>query len=117
MKAMAGRPERDVRCLDNLEFRAQMVESMRDAFVQGGQGAGIDCKLVSDWGFGLEDVNGKGVMMWHGGADVNTPFAMAEKAAGLLKGCEFRAFEEESHMSLPYNHGENVLKRLLEVKA
>ena len=50
-------------------------------------------------------------------ADVNTPFGMAEKAATLVKGCELRAFEEETHMSMPYNHFDEILKRLLEVRS
>lgn len=117
VKAMAGRPEKDVRCLDNVELRDRIAESMRPAFVQGRQGTEIDLKLVSsDWGFGLEEVDGNGMVLWHGGADVNAPFGMAEKAAALLKGCELRAFEEETHMSLPYNRAEEILKRLLEVQ-
>lgn len=118
MKVMAARPEKDVRVLDNVEARDQIVEGMRPAFAQGRQGPEIDLKLVSsDWGFGLEEVDGRGMVLWHGGADVNTPFGMAEKAAKLVKGCELRAFEEETHMSMPYNHFDEILKRLLEVDA
>jgi pimeloyl-ACP methyl ester carboxylesterase len=116
MKAMAGRPDKDVRCLDNEELRGQITESMRAAFVQGKQGAGMELKLLIDWGFGLEDVNGENLTLWHGGADVNTPFGMAENPAGLLKGCEFMTFEEETHMSLPYNRAEDILKRLLQLE-
>jgi len=116
MKVMAGRPEKDVRCLDDEELRSQLLEAMRPAFLKDGQAAGYDLKLMSDWGFGLEDVDGKGMTLWHGGADINTPSGMAKKAAGLLKGCELKMFEEETHMSLPYNHVEDILKKLLNLE-
>lgn len=116
LKAMAGRPEKDVGCLKDVEYRRLMVESMREAFVQGGQGPSLDLNLVTEWGFELEEVDGKGLMLWQGRADVNTPCAMAEKAAALLKGCEFMVFEEETHISVPFNHGEEILKGLLEMK-
>ena len=115
MKEMEGRKERDRRCLDDLHFREIVVESMREAFRQGSEGAAWDCKLFGQWGFGLEEVSGENVILWHGKEDVNAPFAMAEKAARLMKGCELRAFEEETHLSLPFNHMEEIVRGLLKV--
>lgn len=116
MKAMAGRPKKDVRCLDDDVIRSSLLEAMRPAFLHDGKAAGYDLSLMSDWGFGLEDVEGMGMTLWHGGADVNAPVGMANKAADLLKGCDFRLFEEETHMSLPFNHGEEILKKLLDLE-
>jgi pimeloyl-ACP methyl ester carboxylesterase len=115
MKEMEGRKEKDRRCLDDPHFRAIVVESMREAFRQGSEGAAWDCKLFGQWGFGLEEVSGENVTLWHGKEDVNAPFAMAEKAAKLMKGCELRVFEEESHLSLPFNHMEEIVRGLLKL--
>jgi hypothetical protein len=60
-------------------------------------------------------VNGDGITLWHGKKDVNTPFGMAEKAQMLMRGCELKTFEEETHLSLPFNHLEEIIRGLLEV--
>jgi len=105
MKGMEGRAERDRWCLDDLELRKVVVDSMREAFREGSEGP--ECGLYGEWGFGLEEVDGRG--------DVNAPFGMAEKVAGLIKGCEFRAVEEEMHMSLPVHYLEDIVRDLLEL--
>ncbi|KAH8819304.1 Alpha/Beta hydrolase protein, partial [Xylogone sp. PMI_703] len=112
MKAMEGRSERDIRCLDDLEFRFIAVESTREAFRQGSIGPAWDLGLFGSWGFGLEELDGKRVMLWHGKKDINTPFLMAEKAAKVLS-CELKAFEEETHLSLPYNNIEEIIAGML----
>lgn len=115
IKEMEGRDEREKKCLDDLPFRKILVDSMREAFRQGSEGPAWDFGLYGDWGFGLEEINGENVTIWHGTEDANTPFGMAERAAGLLKGCVFHAVEEETHLSLPYNHIQRILKDLLEM--
>lgn len=115
IKELDGRDERDRRCLDDLPFRKIMVDSMRGAFRQGSEGPAWDFGLYCDWGFGIEEVNGENATIWHGNEDANTPFGMAQRAAGLLEGCVFHAVEGETHLSLPYNHMENILKGLLKL--
>jgi pimeloyl-ACP methyl ester carboxylesterase len=88
MKAMEKRAEKDLRCSDDLRFRAIAIESMREGFRQGSKGPAWDCTLYGDWGFDLKDVNGENIILWHGGKDMNAPFQMAEKAAKEMKGCE-----------------------------
>ncbi|KAJ5741715.1 alpha/beta-hydrolase [Penicillium manginii] len=115
MKNMEGKSESDVRCLDDLEFRHIVIESMREAFRQGSGGPAWELGLYGRWGFELEELNelGELVTLWHGKKDMNTPFLMAEKAAKVLKGCELKVFEEESHLSLPYNYIEKIIKCML----
>lgn len=60
-------------------------------------------------------MSGENVILWHGKKDFNAPFGMVEKAAKLMKGCELRAFEEETHLSLPYYHLEDVIRGLLKL--
>lgn len=52
-------------------------------------------------------------MLWHGGADINIPVAMMTKAGERLKGSKVKVFEEETHMSCPVNHGEEIMQQLL----
>jgi pimeloyl-ACP methyl ester carboxylesterase len=113
MKGMEGKSERDIRCLDDLEFRLIVIESMREAFRQGSGGPAWELGLYGRWGFEIEELDGKRITLWHGKKDINTPFLMAEKAAKVLKGCELKVFEEESHLSLPYNYIEEIIGNML----
>lgn len=113
MKNMEGKSERDVRCLDDLGFRYIVVESMREAFKQGTQGSAWELGLYGDWGFDISALDGELITLWHGKKDINTPFSMVEKAAKMIKGCELKTFEEEAHLSLPYNHIEQILGEIL----
>lgn len=115
MKNMEKKNERDRRCLDDLPFREVVIESMREGFRQGSKGAAWDCSLYANWGFELEMVNGVNVTLWHGKKDSNAPYGMAEKAANLMKGCEFKCFDEETHLSLPYHHLEDILRSILKL--
>jgi pimeloyl-ACP methyl ester carboxylesterase len=114
MKAMETRSERDRKCLEDEGIRRVVVESMREGFRQGSEGPAWELGLFGEWGFELGKVDGQGVVLWHGRGDVNAPCAMAEKAAGLMKGCELRVVEEETHLSLPLNHLQEVLEGLVE---
>ena len=92
-----------------------MVESMRGAFRQGAEGPAWDCGLYAQWGFELEEVNGENAMLWHGKEDANAPFAMASKAAKLIKGCKLRVVEEEAHMSLSFHHIEEIVQAIVDL--
>jgi pimeloyl-ACP methyl ester carboxylesterase len=116
MKVMEKRSERDRRCCEDEELRKLLVETMRESFRQGSEGPAWDLGLYTHWGFGLEEVDGENVMLWHGKEDINTPFGMAEKAAKILKGCKLRAFEDETHLSLPLNHMEDIVAALLRLR-
>jgi hypothetical protein len=65
---------------------------------------------------GRRETEGGDVTIWHGKKDVNTPFSAAEKAAKLIKGCEFKGFEEDTHLSLPYNKLEDLVKNILKIQ-
>ena len=114
MAEMQGRPEQDLKCLEDKELREGLSRSMSEAFTQeGGMGVAWDWRLYNDWGFELNDVDGQNVSIWHGKKDVNAPIVMAEEASKMLEGCEFHTFDDETHVSLPYNHAEKILKDLL----
>ena len=117
MKVMERRSERDRRCCEDEELRKVLVETMRESFRQGSEGPAWDFGLYADWGFELEEVDGQSVTLWHGEKDINTPFGMAEKGAKILKGCKLRAFEEETHLSLPLNRMEEIVQALINSEA
>ncbi|KAB2571610.1 hypothetical protein DBV05_g9716 [Lasiodiplodia theobromae] len=120
-RGMVGRPEADRRVWDEDEagFRGCLVESVRGA-VPGGsaEGAAREARLFgSDWGFGLDEVKVKGegrrIVLWHGALDVNSPIAMAEKAAALIGGgAELRVEPDEAHASLTVHKVDEVLDTL-----
>ncbi|KAN0104979.1 alpha/beta-hydrolase [Hyaloscypha variabilis] len=113
MKIMSSRPESDRKCLDDLPFREVVIASTREAFKQGSRGLAWDFQLYGNWGFELEDISCENATIWHGKQDTNTPFSAAEKASKLIKGCEFKGFEEETHLSLPYHKLEDVVQSIL----
>ena len=49
-------------------------------------------------GFELSDINYEGLMLWHGGLDVNSSIAMVKKAAEMLKDGRLKEFDEEGRM-------------------
>lgn len=114
MRVMDKRSEQETRCLDDVNVRSVVIGSMREAFAQGSKGAAWELGLYGDWGFELGDMSGEGVVIWHGSLDVNAPCAMAEKAVGLMKGCEMKVVEGETHFSLPLKHLQEILKDLVE---
>ncbi|TVY78165.1 hypothetical protein LSUE1_G004191 [Lachnellula suecica] len=114
MKTMEKRHEKDRKCLEDEEIRKVVIGSTREALRQGSEGAAVDLGLVvGEWGFGLEEVVGQRVVLWHGREDVNTPLGMAEKATGAMKGCEFHILDGETHLSLPLNRLEGILRDLV----
>lgn len=111
-QAMAKRPETERVVWADADVRAAAVKSTRVAFRQGGAGVAMELMLLGDWGFRLEDIDGKNVKLWHGMLDRNVPVAMAEEAAGLI-GCRTCFKEADGHMSMSFNHVEEVLEDLL----
>ena len=114
MKEMKGRHEKDLKCLDNLELRKVAIEALRESFRQNSYGNAWEAKLYGgDWGFALEDVTFEEIQLWHGRLDANVGVATAEKAAALLQGAKLRVLDDESHLSLPVNHLDEILASLL----
>ena len=117
MKEMNRRPEVDRKCLENLDLKQQLIDSVRESVKFGSQGMAWEARLFgSDWGFELEEVQFEGLCLWHGKADANCPSSMAEKAVTQIKGAELKLFEGEAHISLLINHAEEALKHLLQVQ-
>ncbi|KAJ5574939.1 alpha/beta hydrolase fold domain-containing protein [Penicillium hetheringtonii] len=95
------------------KLKAAALESTRGAFLNGGAGAATELMILNDWGFELEDIDGRGIRLWHGKLDRNVPFAMAEQAAEKMPGVETHYCDENGHLDLVF-HIEDILDNLLE---
>ena len=112
-KEMSRRPEMERECYKDEEVRRVCIDSLRESFTQGSQGAATDLMLYSDWGFNLKEIDGNGVYIWHGKLDENAPAHMAEKAAAALPGAQLYLLDQEGHLSTPVRHKEAILKQLI----
>ncbi|KAL9634785.1 MAG: hypothetical protein Q9164_003876 [Protoblastenia rupestris] len=106
--------EVDRRVLRDDVLRKWLLDSMREGLRQGCWGTAWEVRLFgSSWGFGLQEIEGVRVSLWHGGLDRGVPSRMARKAAEMLNGAELRVFEEEGHISLVVNKAEEILEDLV----
>jgi len=111
-----GLPKRDQEAYEIEGFLPKMLDAIREAFRVSGEGAATEAGLYArEWGFELEDIDARGLTIWHGEQDVNCPFGMAEKAASLLKGAETKFLEGEGHAIVAW-HQEEILRRFLPAK-
>ena len=112
-KQMAQRPEWERAAYQDEKVRRIAIDGLREAFRQSGEGAATELMLVSDWGFGVEEVDGEGVQIWHGRKDRNAPVQMAKEAARRMPGVQLHIFDEEGHLGVPAKHVDEIMKELL----
>ena len=110
---MADAPPVDREMLARPDVRATLVESLREAFVNGPQGWFDDSyALTMPWDFELGDV-AVPVRMWSGEADRNVPIKAVEKMAAQLRVESFEILPGVGHMGWLL-HEERVLGTLLD---
>jgi pimeloyl-ACP methyl ester carboxylesterase len=111
--AMADAPPVDLEMLARPDVRTTIVESLREAFVNGPQGWFDDAyALTMPWGFELGDVS-PSVHMWYGEADRNVPIKAVQKMASQLRVESFEILPGVGHMGWLL-HEERVLRTLLD---
>jgi pimeloyl-ACP methyl ester carboxylesterase len=111
--AMADAPPVDREMLARPEVRATLVESLREAFVNGPQGWFDDSyALTMPWDFELADVSQR-VHMWYGEADRNVPIKAVRKMASQLRVESFEIMPGVGHLGWLL-HEERVLRTLLD---
>ncbi len=97
------------------EFMDEIIRDFREHFRQGADGFVKDGQLcVEPWGFRLEDVPFERVRLYYGSRDTNTPVQMGRNMAARLKGAVFKEYEGETHMTLFENHGDDILRDIVE---
>ena len=67
--------------------------------------------LARPWEFDLATVKAP-VLLWHGERDRNVPVAHGRYLASVLPSCRATFYTEEAHLSLPLNHGRQILGAL-----
>ena len=80
-------------------LRVRMIDQLRDAFQNGGEGwVEDDLITVRPWGFAPEDVRGE-VWLWHGELDRLVPIAHARYLARRLPRCRALFLPGDGHLS------------------
>jgi pimeloyl-ACP methyl ester carboxylesterase len=111
--AMADAPEVDREMLARPDVRATLVESLREAFVNGPVGWFDDSYALSTpWGFELGEVTVP-VHMWYGEADRNVPLRAVQRMAAELRVESFEILPSAGHLGWLL-HEERVVRTLLD---
>jgi pimeloyl-ACP methyl ester carboxylesterase len=111
--AMADAPPVDQEMLARPDVRETLVESLREAFVNGPVGWFDDSwSLSTSWGFELDEV-AVPVHMWYGEADRNVPIKAVERMASQLNVESFEIIPGAGHLGWLMQE-EQVLRTLLE---
>ena len=90
------------------------VEEFKEAFRSGPNGVTLDEKIYAQpWGFKLSDISPDlQVYLWHGGLDVNVPISMGHEMCNIIPKCKGFFFPNEGHLSIYFNHFEEMLEIL-----
>lgn len=85
-----------------------------EGFAQGARGFVHETQLLvaDDWGFKFEDVTYDKVHIWHGAKDTFAPARMIRYMAERLPHCEYKEYENDSHVTLG-DHLEEALSELV----
>lgn len=94
----------------------RMIDASKEAFNHGVDGAACELKLLlSNWGFALEAIHTP-VSIWQGVLDKQTLVANAEFNKRKLPIAKLNLFKNEGHVSTLYNHIEEIIDTVKEVK-
>ena len=94
----------------NSDLRQLLLRDMMESFRQGTRGPVWEQSLyVRSWGFELSAVKAP-VHLWQGLEDINVSPAMGRYLADNLPNCRAHFCEGEGHISLAYNHLEEILQ-------
>lgn len=117
-KSIKRLPEPDRLAILNLDLTHHLAATAKAGFSQGTKAAVLEGRLYANaWGFQLEDIAFHPIYLWHGEKDVNVPVGMARGVASRLAHCQATFYPDESHISLPLHHAEEILQVLASMKA
>ncbi|MEE9377531.1 MAG: alpha/beta hydrolase [Candidatus Lokiarchaeia archaeon] len=107
-------PEPDRKLMQDPKILNIMVDEVKEAFRPGLDGAVLEGKIyATPWGFDLKDISPDlKVYIWHGELDVNVPISMGRKMCELIPNCKGNFFPNEAHLSVAFNHLDEILKTL-----
>ena len=111
-RMLASLPEPDRSLMQRPETRNAFIACFQEACRHGTRGPVLDLGLLArPWGFDLATVKAP-VLLWHGERDRNVPVAHGRYLASVLPSCRATFYTEEAHLSLPLNHGRQILGAL-----
>ena len=91
----------DQKILEKPSAFQSAVKVFRQVYSQGGAGHGLEMKLnTQPWGFQVEDIDYKGIRLWYGADDENTPPEMGRYMAERLPKSIYNEYPGETHYSL-----------------
>jgi pimeloyl-ACP methyl ester carboxylesterase len=106
-------PKVDRAALAEPEIRSIYLNSIVEAFAQGGLGPAWELHLFTrQWQVNPAAVKMK-VFLWHGELDATVPASMGRCHAEQLPDCMSEFLPHEGHFSLPLHHMERILSRLI----
>jgi hypothetical protein len=89
------------------------IENYLESHRSGTRGAVWDMALVSShWGFSLQDIP-MDVYLWHGEADTAYHLAIGHYIGNAIPSCRVKFYADEGHLSLFFNHTEEILGALV----
>lgn len=92
-----------------IAYKNTLIESMQNGY----QGAKLDANLYADkWGFDLCNVR-KHVYLFHGEKDLMVVNKSIKNIAGKLPDCQSVFYPDEGHISLIFNHFDEILTLLI----
>ena len=107
-----GFPEVDQLVFDQTGISEIMTGTISEGMKYGISGASQDAKIYkSDWGFDLNEVKSP-IVIYHGELDKNVRIESAHYIIESLPHCTSYVLQNEGHLSLIYNHINDILKRL-----
>ena len=92
----SGAADREI--IETQAFRSLLIEDQKEALVQGGHGAALDCVILyEDWGACLEDFPDR-IVLFQGTEDRLVPVEFARHLAANISGSELVVLEEQGHL-------------------
>lgn len=89
-------------------FTACFVEACR----HGTSGPALDVKLIAQpWGIDLSAMQVP-TFLWHGELDRNVPVVAGRHLASAIPNCRATFYPQDAHLSVPFNHQEEILRAL-----
>ena len=94
------------------ENEVNLMKTIRKGLENGTEGAIQDAKIYKKkWGFELKNIN-REIILWHGVQDKNVPIETARYVVENLQECHYKFYNEEAHLSLFFNHTEEIFLTL-----
>ena len=110
---LSAAPQVDHAELAKAEASQIILDSIQEAFAQGGRGPAWDFYLATrQWQSNPAAVK-TNTFLWHGNLDTTVPVSMGQRHAELIPHCTAEFLPDEGHFSLPIKHIKHILFTLL----